>query len=62
MLILFTVPGKCTNLIDNCDEYGGKGMCQNEAYKAWAKHHCQEYCGYCTNSKIVTSKPLPNVS
>ena len=56
--LIFTAPQTCTNKISNCDEYGGKEMCRNEAYKPWAKEHCYEYCGYCTNTVLVTSKPI----
>jgi len=52
--------GVCRNTISNCDEYGGKEMCTDTAYKSWAKGHCAEYCGFCTNLYLVKGVVLPD--
>lgn len=63
--ILFSfcfIDGVCRNTISNCAEYGGKGMCQDEAYAAWAKSHCAEYCGFCASMYLVKGVTLPDNS
>lgn len=54
--------GVCRNTISNCDEYGGKEMCDDPSYRSWAKTHCAEYCLFCANFYLVKGQTLPDNS
>lgn len=44
----------CRNKIGNCADYGSRDYACHE-YEAWARNHCNQYCGFCVSVHIPTT-------